>query len=102
MLQRSLVFGLAVMLFGAASIASAKADPRGLWLAEDGAKVRVSSCGGGLRCFRPRTVSQSSDESSSRSSSTVGSGALRLAGGGVIARYATLNIEVFDIRTVLS
>ena len=48
MLQRSLVFGLAVMLFGAASIASAKADPRGLWLAEDGAKVRVSSCGGSL------------------------------------------------------
>ena len=48
MLQRSLVFGLAVMLFGAAGIAGAKADPRGLWLAEDGAKVRVSSCGGSL------------------------------------------------------
>jgi uncharacterized protein (DUF2147 family) len=48
MLKRSLVFGLAVMLFGAAGIAGAKADPRGLWLAQDGAKVRVGSCGGTL------------------------------------------------------
>jgi uncharacterized protein (DUF2147 family) len=48
MLKRSLVFGLAVTLFGAAGIASAKADPRGLWLAQDGAKVRVGSCGGTL------------------------------------------------------
>ncbi len=48
MLKRSLVFGLAVMLLGAAGIAGAKADPRGLWLAEDGAKVRVSSCGSSL------------------------------------------------------
>jgi uncharacterized protein (DUF2147 family) len=48
MLKRSLVFGLAVILFGPAGIAGAKADPRGLWLAQDGAKVRVGSCGGTL------------------------------------------------------
>ena len=48
MLKRSLVFGLAVTLFGAAGIPGAKADPRGLWLAQDGAKVRVGSCGGTL------------------------------------------------------
>ena len=48
MLKRSLVFGLAIILFGAAGIAGAKADPRGLWLAQDGAKVRVGSCGGTL------------------------------------------------------
>ena len=29
------------------SAGTAAADPRGLWLAEDGAKVRVSSCGQG-------------------------------------------------------
>ena len=46
MLKGSLVFGLAVMLFGAAGMAGAKADPRGLWLAQDGAKVRVGTCGG--------------------------------------------------------
>jgi uncharacterized protein (DUF2147 family) len=28
--------------------AAAHADPRGLWLAQDGAKVRVASCGKGL------------------------------------------------------
>ena len=48
MLKRSLVFGLAVTLFGAAGIPGAKADPRGLWLAQDGAKVRVTNCGRGL------------------------------------------------------
>ena len=30
------------------SAGTAAADPRGLWLAEDGAKVRVSSCGRAL------------------------------------------------------
>jgi uncharacterized protein (DUF2147 family) len=48
MLNRCLVLGLAVVLQGALGIASAHADPRGLWLAEDGAKVRVASCGGSI------------------------------------------------------
>jgi hypothetical protein len=30
------------------SAGTAHADPRGLWLAQDGARVRVSSCGKGL------------------------------------------------------
>lgn len=46
MMKRCLAFGLAATLLGATGIASAHADPRGLWLAEDGAKVRVASCGG--------------------------------------------------------
>src|SRR5579862_6296802 len=39
---------LAVTLFLPLSAAAAHADPRGLWLARDGAKVRVSSCGKGI------------------------------------------------------
>jgi uncharacterized protein (DUF2147 family) len=46
MMKRCLAFGLAATLLDATGIASAHADPRGLWLAEDGAKVRVASCGG--------------------------------------------------------
>jgi len=46
MVKRCLVFGSVVTLVGAVAMASARADPRGLWLAQDGAKVRVSSCGG--------------------------------------------------------
>jgi uncharacterized protein (DUF2147 family) len=49
-MKRHWIFGLAVMLLGAAGLASAHADPRGLWLAEDGAKVRVGTCGGGYIC----------------------------------------------------
>jgi uncharacterized protein (DUF2147 family) len=48
MMKRCFVFGLAVLLVTAAIIASAQADPRGLWLAQDGAKVRISLCGGAL------------------------------------------------------
>ena len=48
MMKRWLVFGSIVMLVGAAGMASAQADPRGLWLAQDGAKVRVTSCGNSL------------------------------------------------------
>jgi uncharacterized protein (DUF2147 family) len=38
----------AVVFTSFISAATAHADPRGLWLAQDGAKVRVSSCGKGL------------------------------------------------------
>lgn len=48
MMKRSLAFGSIVMLLGVAGMASAQADPRGLWLAQDGAKVRVGPCGGSL------------------------------------------------------
>jgi uncharacterized protein (DUF2147 family) len=37
------VFAVALLAF--VSVATAHADPRGLWLAPDGAKVRVASCG---------------------------------------------------------
>jgi uncharacterized protein (DUF2147 family) len=48
MMKRGLVYGSIVMLIGAAGMAGAQADPRGLWLAQDGAKVHVSSCGNAL------------------------------------------------------
>lgn len=48
MLKRCLVFVLGIILLGAAGVVGVKADPRGLWLAEDGAKVRVSSCGSSI------------------------------------------------------
>jgi uncharacterized protein (DUF2147 family) len=35
----------AVVLSAFVGVATAHADPRGLWLAQDGAKVRVASCG---------------------------------------------------------
>ena len=38
----------AALAFGLTAAAAAHADPRGLWLAQDGAKVRVSSCGKAL------------------------------------------------------
>jgi uncharacterized protein (DUF2147 family) len=38
----------AVALFSFICAATADADPRGLWLAQDGAKVRVASCGRAL------------------------------------------------------
>jgi uncharacterized protein (DUF2147 family) len=41
------VFAVALSAFVGAAVA-AHADPRGLWLAQDGAKVRVASCGKGL------------------------------------------------------
>jgi uncharacterized protein (DUF2147 family) len=45
-------FGLvslcAITLFAVASAGNAHADPHGLWLAQDGAEVRVSSCGQAL------------------------------------------------------
>jgi uncharacterized protein (DUF2147 family) len=31
-----------------AMVVTAQADPKGLWLAQDGAKVRVTNCGGGV------------------------------------------------------
>ena len=37
-----------VVLFAVVAAAAARADPRGLWLAEDGAKVRVAPCGAGF------------------------------------------------------
>jgi len=37
-----------VALLTIVNMGAALADPRGLWLAQDGAKVRVSSCGAGL------------------------------------------------------
>src|ERR1700728_4639070 len=39
---------LAAALFVFAGLGAAHADPRGLWLAQDGAKVRVASCGKAL------------------------------------------------------
>ena len=38
----------AVALLAIAVAGAAHADPRGLWLAQDGAKVRVSACGAGF------------------------------------------------------
>jgi len=38
----------ALALFAFVSAGTALADPRGLWLAQDGATVRVISCGNGL------------------------------------------------------
>jgi len=37
-----------VALFTIVGAGTALADPRGLWLAQDGAKVRVAACGGAL------------------------------------------------------
>jgi uncharacterized protein (DUF2147 family) len=48
MMKRWLLHGSIVMLLGATGMVSAQADPRGLWLAQDGAKVRVSSCGNSI------------------------------------------------------
>jgi uncharacterized protein (DUF2147 family) len=39
---------LCAIAFSVVSATAALADPRGLWLAQDGAKVRVSSCGKAL------------------------------------------------------
>ena len=44
----TLCIASAVALPALVSAGAAAADPRGLWLAEDGAKVRVSSCGKAL------------------------------------------------------
>jgi len=44
----ALCIASAVALPALVSAGTAAADPRGLWLAEDGAKVRVSSCGRAL------------------------------------------------------
>lgn len=41
-------------------IATAQADPRGLWLAQDGAEVRVSSCGKAL-CGRIAVAKSEAD-----------------------------------------
>ena len=41
-----------------ASAGTALADPRGLWLAQDGARVRVSSCGKGLCAIIASTKSR--------------------------------------------
>lgn len=38
----------AVALWAGVGLATARADPRGLWLAQDGAKVQVSPCGAAL------------------------------------------------------
>lgn len=51
MMKRCLVFSSTVMLLGAAGMAGAQADPHGLWRAQDGAEVRVSSCGHCLCAF---------------------------------------------------
>jgi uncharacterized protein (DUF2147 family) len=45
---RTLYSVFAVALSAFVGAAAAHADPRGLWLAEDGAKVRVASCGKAL------------------------------------------------------
>jgi uncharacterized protein (DUF2147 family) len=37
-----------VVLFAVVAAGAAHADPRGLWLAQDGAKVRVHPCGAGF------------------------------------------------------
>jgi uncharacterized protein (DUF2147 family) len=43
------LWGAAVVAFGVVVCAgTALADPRGLWLAQDGARVRVGLCGGAL------------------------------------------------------
>ena len=44
----TLCIAVAVALPALVSAGTAAADPRGLWLAEDGAKVRVSACGRAL------------------------------------------------------
>jgi uncharacterized protein (DUF2147 family) len=47
----------AITLFVVASVGSALADPKGLWLAQDGAYVRVAPCGGALCAFIAKTKS---------------------------------------------
>jgi len=42
------VCGVSAVALSALVAGTALADPRGLWLAQDGAKVRVRSCGEGL------------------------------------------------------
>jgi uncharacterized protein (DUF2147 family) len=44
---RGVQFGLA-LAFVCAGITSTLADPRGVWLAKDGARVRVANCGAAL------------------------------------------------------
>jgi uncharacterized protein (DUF2147 family) len=39
---------LAIFLLTMAAAATAHADPKGMWLATDGSKIRISSCGGAL------------------------------------------------------
>ena len=48
MKSSTLCIASAVALSALMSAGAAVADPKGLWLAEDGAKVRVSSCGEAL------------------------------------------------------
>lgn len=49
-----------VVLFALMAAGPAQADPRGLWLAQDGAKVRVSSCGKAL-CGRIAVAKSATD-----------------------------------------
>jgi uncharacterized protein (DUF2147 family) len=46
--MKPIALSLCAIVLSVASAAAAYADPRGLWLAQDGAKVRVSSCGKAL------------------------------------------------------
>lgn len=55
----------AVALFALVNVGNAHADPRGLWLAQDGAKVRVSSCGKAL-CGKIATTKSPTDPSTGR------------------------------------
>jgi uncharacterized protein (DUF2147 family) len=45
---RAFCGAVALALCGLICAATAHADPRGLWLAQDGAKVRVAACGNAL------------------------------------------------------
>jgi uncharacterized protein (DUF2147 family) len=48
MRTRGFRFGLLAITFTCAVVTSALADPRGVWIAKDGARVRVVSCGSAL------------------------------------------------------
>jgi uncharacterized protein (DUF2147 family) len=54
---------IAAIIFSTASYSqSALADPRGLWLAQDGAQVRVAPCGGYLCAILVQTKSSADPE----------------------------------------
>ena len=57
MVLRKLFWIAAIIVSTAAYAQSALADPRGLWLAQDGAQVRIAPCGGYLCAILMKTKS---------------------------------------------
>ena len=57
MVLRKLCWIAAIIFSTALYSQSALADPRGLWLAQDGAQVRVAPCGGNLCAILVKTKS---------------------------------------------